>query len=339
MSLIKNENSINSIYNISNHIHNLFQNFYIIGLDNKITSKLAFYKNEHMILYPSVISKYPYKSLPYLEIPNEIIASHCFPNGYKLLDQLSDKKITEYFIFCLDNPNLINYNNNNNYNHEKIYFTCLVFYENIKDYYKVFSMKNSKYINDLIINQKYIPKAICISSFIPLFRDYIKILNLLKNYICSNKEIGIEFPIEKIIENLIFNIPTPPKGMYKINYELLNEKFIFYQNPPNQLPNVQVDYFVLFYYFKIEQVFLIIKAILLDYPVLIFGKNKFDLSNIIFCLINLLYPLNYCYTVVTILPIENFSFIQIMKKFIIGINMNYYPAIFENFGIEINDIK
>jgi hypothetical protein len=340
--MLKRTNNIlkpeKSKYYFMNHLHNLIQYFYVIGLDNKTTSKMSFYKNSNLILKPTITTKYPNVNLPYLNIPNEIVISHCFPNGFKLLEKNNNNiPQTEYFFFSIDNPNPLE--EYNNYRHEKIHFSCLLFYEDIKTYYKIFSMKNCDFVNDFLVFSNYIPKIICFCSFYPFYIEYIKILQTLRNYINENFDNGIEFPIENYIDSLIFKIPTPPKGIFKINVQLLNLNINFEQKCPNEIPLPEVDLLYLFHYFTIEKIFLILKYILLEYPIFIFHNNKYELSNIIEGLICLIFPFKYQYSIIPILPIEHYSLIRYIKCFLIGINGKYYEKYFYDNKIEISDKK
>ena len=339
--MLKRTNNIlkpeNPKYYYMYHLHNLIQYFYVIGLDNKATSKMSFYKNSNLILKPTITTKYPNINLPYLNIPNEIIISHCFPNGYKLFEKNNNNNIpkTEYFFFTIDNPNPLE--EYNNYRHDKIHFSCLLFYEDIKTYYKIFSMKNCDYVNDFLIFSNYIPKIICFCSFYPFYIEYIKILQTLRSYINDNFDNGIEYPIENYIDSLIFKIPAPPKGIFQINLQFLNLNINFEQKSPNEIPLPEVDLLYLFHYFTIEKIFLILKYILLEYPIFIFHNNKYELSSIIEGLICLLFPFEYQYSIIHNLPIDNFSLIRYMKCFIIGINGKYYEKYFDDNKIEISD--
>ena len=263
--MLKRKNNIskpeNPKYYYMYHLHNLLQYFYVIGLDNKTTSKMSFYKNSNLTLKPKITTKYPNINLPYLNIPNEIIISHCFPNGFKLLEKNNNNiPQSEYFFFSIDNPNPLE--ENNNFRHEKIHFSCLLFYEDIKTYYKIFSMKNCDFVNDFLVFSKYVPKIICFCSFYPFYIEYIKILQTLRSYINENFDNGIDYPIESYIDSLIFKIPTPPKGIFKINLQFLYLNINFEQKCPNEIPLPEVDLLYLFHFFTIDKIFLILKYIL-----------------------------------------------------------------------------
>ena len=77
----------------------------------------------------------------------------------------------------------------------------------------------------------YIPKVICLVSIHPYIKTFKKILKSIYSYYFdkNNKK---EIPLEKIIASLIIEVPIPPRGLYSIHYEFLNNQYIFkgYEN-------------------------------------------------------------------------------------------------------------
>ena len=66
----------------------------------------------------------------------------------------------------------------------------------------------------------------------------------------------------------------------------------------------------------------------LETRILFFSENIQLLNMYIFGLLSLLYPFQYQYQVVTILPEENFEIIESITPFIAGINMSYREDFF-----------
>ncbi len=98
---------------ILTHKHNLYQQFFVISIDSKVINTINITDLKVLpekYIEPKIISKYPNINLPYINISDSIIASHCFPNGFNNLFKEYDEKgiaikeqKTEYFIFSLDN--------------------------------------------------------------------------------------------------------------------------------------------------------------------------------------------------------------------------------------------
>jgi len=232
----------------SSHKFNLYQQFFIIGLDPKVIyniNKIELNNLPKKFLEPIIISKYPNISLPYLCIPDKVIASHCFPNGLVdiIKNEKNDMKIKEEnFVFSLDNQS---YEEKDiSLRTKKVYYTCLYFYENIEDYRLFVNLRESniKKENNSFNKNCYIKKVLCLSSFHPIYKESEIILRNLKKYVedysLNNKNEKIEIiknnyiPIEKIIEGLIYNIPSLPRSNFTIimNKETFTNNINFQRN-------------------------------------------------------------------------------------------------------------
>ena len=353
---------------ISSHKYNLFQQFFVIGLDPKISYNL--YKIDikqlpNELLSPKIISKFPNSPLPYINIPDSFVASHCFPKG--LLDkiihykdeELSEKsKKEEEWVFSLDN--LSEQDLGSSLRTNKLYYNCLLFYEkienfkNLSNYRRKMSFKSDEVLEEEKNKNILLPKVICLSSFTPQFMNSGQILNLIKKY-CDNYNFESLFdkdnfyPVENIIEGLIYNLPGLPRGnftikldygsflgedvMAKLNRRMsetsnkanTNKKLemIFQDSPINKSPRALINYSLLMTFFTVEEIFDIIRNIILEEPILFFSDDIFNLTHTIEGIIALIYPLIYPYPVVSVLPEENFSLINVFYHFIFGINYKY----------------
>ncbi len=243
--------------NMMNMKNNLIQNFYIVGLSledlskNIKKEKNIFTSTTEQELSPKIISKFPPYNYNHNSIPNEIIISHCFPNGLKM-EKCQKKDLNIYSHFCFEIDNLkYAYLSKNKFLYSKIYFTCLKFNESIQDYQKIKieleknnNIKNETEVNNNIINSNYIsnninnndnivfyiPKVICFASLLPFTKELIKILNNLYDYLLYyntniNNNISSVLnnlsPIEKILEQLVMSIPFPisEKMEYCLSYK------------------------------------------------------------------------------------------------------------------------
>ena len=383
-------NDVNTIF--SEHKYNLYQQFYIIGLDPKLLfsiDKIDLKLFPEPYISPKIISKFPPNDLYYINIPDTVIASHCFPHGilnsiieYNESNYETNSKIQTNFIFSLENQ--YPEEKNSSLRTNKLYYTCLLFYENVENYHecveykkKIFkSNKKGLYNGFAEYNNKglLIPKVICLSSFKPFFEQSKLILENLKKYVdhylynkISKDNFNI-YPIEKIIEGLIYNLPAIPRSNFilKLNKETFepsyiknnskdenssiindnftqgknnNDEIIFWETPFNRQPKNVINYSILMKYFRIKEVFEIIKFILLEEPILFFCEDMHALTYIIEGLISLIYPLEYHYPVISVLPEQNYSFISIFKHFVFGINHKYTEEIFQTKGITLEDKK
>ena len=349
---------------LTSHKFNLFQQFFIIGLEPKIIfnlNKIEINSLPKKFLEPTIISKYPNISLPYLCIPDNIVASHCFPNGSVdiiIKDENTEILKDSNFIFSLDNHGYDD--KENSLKTRKVYYACYYFYESVENYNLFINLRKQTKNEINYYNKKYyIKKVICLSSFQPLYKEANKILRYLKKYIgyyslnYKDGEIKIIknnfFPIEKIIEGLIFNIPSLPRSKYTLQMsvdifnfdfnnkdkEKLKKEIIFKESTINKLPKPVVDISNLLYFFNIDEIYEIIKWIILEVPILFFCENINDLTFTIEGFRSLIYPFEYSYPIVLILPEENYSMISILKHFIFGINYKYSKDILIKKGINI----
>ena len=126
---------------MSSHKFILYQQFFIIGIEPKISyllNKINLKEIPQILIGPKIISKYSNTNLSYLNFPDSIIISHCFPNGFKnAIIECQEKEINQKlnftydFIFSLDNYQMIK---NSPLKINKVYYICLVFYEKLDDY-------------------------------------------------------------------------------------------------------------------------------------------------------------------------------------------------------------
>ena len=318
--------------------------FYVFGPHELTMRREDFYITSRFTkpgyLRMQLLSKFPPFEKPISNIDENVIMSHCFPSGFDLfvMKNENDYPKNESFHFSLNNLNSLGYDD------KRIYFTCLKFYEPLTTYYEMLirikkhSKTNSGKLKPLSSNLKkliekyYIPKVICLSSFVPFPKEEKHLLNKILIYVKGLTE-GIQnnliVPIEKVIEKLVLGIPRPPKGKF----------YITYKNNNCIIPKTENDYEIkqreinqynfysykmhLIFMFKIEDIFEIIKCLLLEVPILFFSQNKDKLTNVFETFIFLLSPFEYQYPHVSILPDINAGIIEMAKSFAFGINYEY----------------
>ena len=176
----------------------------------------------------------------------------------------------------------------------------------------------------------YIPKCICIISLYPYINELSKIIKSIYQYSLVEKQI---FPLEKIINNLLIEVPTPPKGIYYIDYPLINENIILKANLMNELYTLNIEFERLFTIFNLNNIIEIFRYLMLNTKIIMFSEEIKNLTPVILSLLSLLYPFHYPYTVVSVLHREAYKLIDNITPVLVGINEKYN----ENF-IKENDI-
>ena len=372
----KNESNIVNTKHLQEHAeettscNTFLEYFYIFGINEKTVRKEDFFL-KHLFtddknIRCQLISKFPPFEKPNSNIDESVIMSHCFPNGfslYKNKDQ-NDLPRHENFHFSLDNLNSLGIDD------KKIYFTCLLFYEPLTTYYEVlirflkYNINKSanksyeKKIDKLktipsktkkLMEQYYIPKAICFSSFVPFPNEEKYLLTKLLAYangMTRGIQNNIVIPIEKIIEKLILGIPRPPKGKFHITYRGNNSIIPNNENDYNIIQRElnQYNYYSykmhLIFIFKTDDIMEIIKCLLLEIPILFFSKSKEKLTNIFETFLCLISPFEYQYPHVSILPEINAGIIEMAKSFAFGINDEWIESNNSNNKDEIkNEIR
>ena len=350
--------------------NNFIDYFLVVGLEPSIykydwlfSSDLETINKDHeKEIKPKIISSFPFFEKSTIAFDDSIL-NHCFPNGFKL-DKTPFKP--KLFSFILDN-------NYYNLNYPQKYLTCLIFSENLSQYKILSDLENNitKTENSEENNfDIYIPKCLLIMSLYPFFGEFEKILTEIYHYsqkninkqVVNNESInnleiekekrktslrrrstvndkrGIdEIPIDKIIENLLIELPVPPRGVSKVQYILNNEKREIQQFEMNKLPIIDIDLKIIFKDFKVKDVITIYNYIFLESRILFFSKNIEVLNNYIYGLLALLYPFQYQYQIITILPKENFEIIESITPFIAGINQSYDENFFDSNNFFLSD--
>lgn len=381
----------------------LIEHFYIIGPNPDMIKKEEFYNelsSKNNIEY-KIISKFPPIERYQSYIKDEILISHCFPNGFYIV---KSKAIPAKQTFYFSIQNIFPASQGGE---TIVYFTCIKFYESLSKYYKI-KNKSSKYFDKEVKNNRnkknnegfakrntvffekppvflnkskeyedyYVPKVICFSSLNPypyelgfLLEKILKHsgfgfnLDSLNKKIDKNenKDIGkknnnngdsddeninsnsIIIPLEKVIEKLVMEVPSPPRGIYHIRFV---KDDIFFKNEEKELiiKQKEINQYICpsyslqsIFVFQTNDIMKIYKSLLLEIPILFFCDNIHNLTTIYESFMCLIYPFKYQFPHISILPDINFSIIENYESFCFGINQLWEKE-GKNF-FERNDIK
>ena len=146
------------------------------------------------------------------------------------------------------------------------------------------------------------------------------------------------FELEKLIHSLVFDIPAPCPGMTKVEYNYCGLISVEFQlNPINKIPKSGSDLKYMINILGINQVFDILKYVILEVPIIIFGLDKNILANSVKSLEEFLFPFSYPFSVIEILPKIYFKSLEKLSCFIVGINQKYTSDFFELNDINLKD--
>ena len=181
----------------------------------------------------------------------------------------------------------------------------------------------------------YIPKIICIVSIHPYIKLYERILLNIYEYTQGNKNI----PIEKIITNLIIEVPIPPRGLYSIHYLLADEIFTLINFENNRLQIGEINFRKFNRSLSFETITEGLKHILLCSKILIFSSDLNSICDTILGFLYLLFPFKYPFQVNSFLHKNNYSMLESPSPFIIGINEPYSESFFADNEITIETMN
>ena len=345
---------------------NIYRNYWLFTEDLKTLNEE--FKDEFK---PKIISSFPFFEKSTIAFDDSILI-HCFPNGFELIESKQKPK-QKIFSFILDN-NYYNLNYPQKYLTCLICYESIIEYKILSELERnpdndIKSLDRKDIISSIKNPDIYIPKCLLIMSLYPYFGEFEKIITEIYNYslnlvfrpvdhskfnesIKSHRRISfrrmstfaevfknkdVNEPVDKIIENLLIELPVPPRGVTIMKYFLNEEERTIKQNEMNQLPLLDVNLKTIFTDFEAKDIITIYNYIFLESRILFFSKNIEILNNYIYGLLALLYPFQYQYQVVTILPKINFEIIESITPFIAGINQTYEEDFFKKNHYQLSD--
>lgn len=161
------------------------------------------------------------------------------------------------------------------------------------------------------------PKSIMLMSRWPFIDNYKEILKQIYRISMSVNSV----PLERIIWNLIQELPLPDQGVTMIEYTIGNSTLWFSRPPPKYFslwPDSSYEY--LFRALKIEDVILLLTWVMLEKKVLLVSKKKSLLSNVSRAILALLFPFKWEHVLIPILPKQLLHCIETIFPYIIGVS-------------------
>ena len=183
-----------------------------------------------------------------------------------------------------------------------------------------------------------IPKVICLVSIHPYIKTFQRILESIYSYYLD-KDNNKEIPLEKIITNLIIEVPIAPRGLYTIHYEFLNNEYIFkgYENNKILVTENNLMHFNSKISFKTKlEVF---KHILFCSKILFFSTNLNVLTETILSFLVLLHPFKYPFQVTSYVSKDTYDILGCFTPFMFGINEPYNEKLLEDNDIITDDMN
>ena len=215
------------------------------------------------------------------------------------------------------------------------------------------SNKSDDPLDDILFKKKinkirhyYFPKVICLISLQPFYKEQEAILYQIYNYYINNSIKKI-IPLEKVILNILCNIPMPTNGLfeiiYKFSYKDLNnkenneEEIKIKRHKYNELDNIDSYVVSMLSYFNVDEFIEIFKYTIYEIKTLVFSSSINDLCIFINGLLNILFPFIYTFQVSSCLPSNAYDVLESISPFLFGINKKYEESFFTENKISIND--
>ena len=223
------------------------------------------------------------------------------------------------------------------------------------------------------LNYYYVPKCICLLSVHRRIKLFQKILLHIYNYgLAQNNNI----PLEKIITNLIIEVPFPPRGLYSINYnynfdiiekngddeidnkknqEIMRATTLFKKSEQNTVMDYSVlpllstgnnkilisendlNKFNSYLSFKCKME--VIKHMIFGSKILFFSQNLTKLTDIISSFLSIIFPFDYPFQVISFLQKNQYPILNSPSIFMMGLNQEFDKSIFEENEITLESVN
>ena len=329
--------------------NNFIDYFMEVGVKPEIFKNKILYESDNvedlnLTLTPQIITKFPNFDKKNVVIENSMI-HQIFPHGFKVVESKT-KPSPNFYCLVLDNQLLSAI-------YTKKYLACLIIYEGIEQYKKLydkFQSNDDKFfsiIKSMPLNNKkkeskndkyknyYIPKCLCLVSVHPHINKFEEILRTI--YDISISESYSYIFIDQIIEKLIIETPKIPRGLRRIVLKFPNNEIEVTESKVNEFPFSNVNLSYTFEIMNYNNIIDIYKYLLYETKLIFFSENLYKLTNTILSYIFLLTPFNYQFQVASILSKDLYSFIETISPFIFGINEKYTKNFFKKNKITFED--
>ena len=146
----------------------------------------------------------------------------------------------------------------------------------------------------------WLPKCICSLShwlFFEMQREFLK--QLYRVSLTASR-----VPIERLISNLIYEVPLPPRGCVRVLYSIADQNCVLARPPPNQLPFSQVPLDALFSLLELSNVVDLFAAVLLERKILFYSAQPAVLALVAEAILSLIFPFKWEHVYIPVLPLQ-----------------------------------
>lgn len=209
----------------------------------------------------------------------------------------------------------------------RIYCDALRFWREVNSVnLEIYCNLYSQYLPDLRNQNLYEPIVIVLLSHWPFFAAFEQILNILYKVTELHSE-TVVFPIERVLCNLIFETPLPPRGRTVVEYNCYGENIIFKRPPPNQRSLRNNHLSTLVHCLSMENIITLVGAILCEKRILFFSQHISILTPCLEAFCTLIFPFFWQHIYVPVLPAKFTDFVYAPMPFLCGVLPSYMPEI------------
>jgi len=264
--------------------HRIAYYFITVDLGELKSSSLPAKKISEIRWIPRLKEHYPKKLVDGPDL--SMLPQLTFPDDIQILTKNPGQEIRQFV--------------QTNQTKESFYGVSLVFYE-LKKYNELVKLFKVAGLGKPPCNVKlYAPKAICLLSAWPFYKQFAKFLETVYRIQISEAP----FPLERYISHFLYRVPVPPRGELTVQYSIAGQVLEFMRAPVNSLPytHLQVNFWHLFRCLSINNLMTVWRAFVLEFKVVLVSRWQSLLVDCAHTLCSTLWPFKYCGSYIPVLP-------------------------------------
>ena len=198
------------------------------------------------------------------------------------------------------------------------------------------------YLDNIVKSIRLVPKCLVLTGRYPFFRVYESVLHSIHTLLCSTassstntNNITLSVPIERAIVHFLDEIPLPPSGKERFEFNMTPNPSsssivlptIRMERPPlNRLPLINFSYKTLVSSLSVAQIITVVTALILDQKVIVLSEDISKISLVCECLCSLLFPLRWQNPYIPLLPRSMQDMVYAPMGYLMGMPMALYPG-------------
>lgn len=254
---------------------------------------------------PEVLNRFPSTDLAYYPFPSGLVAEFCFPQGLTITP---DIELPSFMSFVFTNEKK-----------EEVYGMCLTFYEQLSESQMAAYQSISEEEEPGVL---FSQKCITLLSHYPFYENFKVFLVQLYRITMSPSRV----PFERYIEQLYFDVPVPLPGQL-VKCSIGHSKLLFSMPPRINFPMLDLPLRVLFRCLSLDSILLLFEQLLMEKKVVLYSNHYSILNTVGESLRSLMYPFEWPYTYIPILPTSLSDVLQAPLPLLIGMHRSFIDEI------------